>query len=550
MLKQINIQNFAIINKMTIDFAAGLTIITGQTGAGKSIVIDAIEQLLGARAAQSMVADNNEFALIEGIFDYNKTIESILKENDFIMEEDYLIISKKIKSDGKSQLKLNNKLVTNDLIRQIGQHLVEIHSQNATYLLSEQVSQQAFIDNLFSKNEQQIYQNYQKDYQEYQELLTKYTDLKNNTIDPELLSFYQEQLKEIEINNLSDAEVEQLTNQEAYYKDFEKISERLTNALKIIDSNNVLESLSTISNEVSKLSDVNDNFNKLASTIDEIYYNTIDFNDLLKTEYNSLSFDSNEYELIKEKLFNYQKMIKKYSYSSYEVNAKITDLEQKIDFILNSDSLVKKFEAQIKESKTNLTKQANELNKIRLNYCAKIEKEIHRHLNDLYLKDALFKVELMTSNLTRYGSDKVVFKFSANKGNIPKEIGLVASGGELSRLMLALKIVSLTYDDKMYIFDEIDAGVSGEVAAAIGKKVKEISLNNDVICITHLPQVAIYAKNHLYIEKSSNKQFTTSNCYYLDGDLRINELAKMLSGDKITDSALIHAKELLNHAND
>jgi DNA repair protein RecN (Recombination protein N) len=170
MLKQINIQNFAIIEKTSIDFNEHLTVITGQTGAGKSIVIDAIEQLLGARASQNMVATNNDYALIEGIFDYNEQIEQILQDNDFVLEDDYLVISKKIKSDGKSQLKLNNRLITNDIIKQISKHLVEIHSQHATYLLSEQVSQQQYIDGLFNLDEKKIYQEYILEYNNYQNL--------------------------------------------------------------------------------------------------------------------------------------------------------------------------------------------------------------------------------------------------------------------------------------------------------------------------------------------------------------------------------------------
>ncbi|MDF9866863.1 DNA repair protein RecN (Recombination protein N) [Bacilli bacterium PM5-3] len=547
MLKQINIQNFAIINQMTIDFRDGLSVITGQTGAGKSIVIDAIEQLLGARASHAMVASNNDYALIEGIFDYDKTIENILNENDFIIDDDYLIINKKIKKDGKSQLKINNRIVTNDLVKQIGKHLVEIHSQDATYLLNEQSSQQNFIDSLFNIDEKKIYVEYLEELNNYRSLSDEYNTLVNKTIDPELLSFYQDQLKDIENSNLSAKEVDELTNQEAYYKDFEKISNQIESAISTLKSNNVIESLNVVNSEINKLSDVNENFTKLAQNIDNIYYNLIDFNEVLNDEYHSLSFDSDEYNIIKEKLFNYQKMIKKYGYSQEEVSKKITDLTEKIDFILNSDSLVLKIEQKIEKSKEKMLSYSKKLTEIRKKYINDIETKIMTHLKDLYLKDAIFKIDLVKTDFTKYGLDKVVFLFSANKGGTLRELSMVASGGELSRLMLALKIVSLNKSKKMYIFDEIDAGVSGEVANAIGLKIAQISKYNDVICITHLPQVAVYAKNHLYIEKSSNEQFTTSNCYYLSEDEKINEIAKMLSGNTVSETALDHAKELINN---
>lgn len=549
MLNQINIKNFAIIEKMSIDFEPGMSVITGQTGAGKSIVVDAINQLLGARATKAMVSDNQEYASIEGVFDLTKEIEEYLITNDFDIEDDYLVINKKIKKDGKSQLRLNNTIVTNDFIKNLGNKLVEIHSQQSNIAFNESNTQQEYVDSFFNAKELKVLEQYQENYSLYLKLLKQKEELFKTAVDPELLPFYQDQLKEIENNILSEEELEELNSKEEYYKNYEKISSSLQEVVAALENNNVLNGLYDADYSLKKISDYSVQISEYSDKLESIYFELSEVTTNLKDEYYSLNFDQDDYEIIKDKLFNYQKMIKKYSYSIEEVIAKKEDLEAKIEFINNSDKLVEQLDNNIKNQEQQLTTLALQLDEIRSKYIKNIEKEITKILKDLYLKEAKFAIELeKTKGFSSIGQSKVQFLFSANKGSSLKAMNQVASGGEMARLILALKVIEASHDSRMYIFDEIDTGVSGEVADAIGRKVKELAKSNDVIIITHLPQVAVYANHHIYISKASSKSFTTSNCQYLDAKQTIDQIASMLSGGKVSDAAIENAKNLIESA--
>jgi DNA repair protein RecN (Recombination protein N) len=242
-------------------------------------------------------------------------------------------------------------------------------------------------------------------------------------------------------------------------------------------------------------------------------------------------------------------MAKKYSYSSKIINSTKEDLINKIAYIKNSDDIKNNYLNEINKLETALNNQALVISNIRHNYIELIENKIACELKDLYLNNASFKIKITTTNYNINGQDHIEFMFSANKGTTIKPLAQVASGGELSRLLLALKTIQINNQNTLFIFDEIDSGVSGEVADAIGKKMSSLAQKNDIIAITHLPQVAIYAKNHLYISKSITKDMTTSNYEYLSDDRIVNQIAKMISGDNISDSAIIHAQELLKNAN-
>jgi len=550
MLNQISIQDFAIIEKMLIDFNDGMTVITGQTGAGKSIVIDAISQLLGARANKLMVKDNQEYAYIEGVFDTNEAVINYLKDNEIELDDDYMIISKKIKKDLKSQIKINNRLITNEICRNIGSLLIEIHSQHDNNYFNTNEAQLAYIDSFFNKDQEQIKTSYKKEYALYQALLKEKDELLKTSIDPDLLPFYQEQLKDINDALLDEEEVKELEEKESYYKNYEKIAQAYTNVINELSNKDVLSSLKEINHNLSHLSDYSKTVEKYSSQFDSIYYELIDIFENIKNEYYQLDLDEADYEITKEKLFNYQKMIRKFSYSREEVEAKIIELNQRIDFILNSDTVLNDIENKIKKQEALIKDLSNKLDGIRKEYASDIENKIITQLHDLYLKDAQFKIDFIENNTyTSNGKSSINFMFSTNKGSSLKPLNLVASGGELARLVLGLKVIEASKDNRMYIFDEIDTGVSGEVADAIGRKIKEISQYNNVIVITHLPQVAVYASSHLFISKSNNDKFTTSNCHYLDKEEQVQEIASMLSAGKISDAAIENAKLLLENAN-
>ncbi|MDR1782464.1 MAG: DNA repair protein RecN [Bacilli bacterium] len=548
MLLQISIKNFAIIEKMNIDFSNGLTIITGQTGAGKSIVIDAIEQLLGRRASSTLVGHHDELATIEGIFECNNKITNYLKDNDIELEDDVIIINKKIYKDGKSQLRLNNKIITLDIIRNMANLLIEIISQNSTTSINSNDKQLEYIDSFFNDVEKEKLNEYYLIFKEYNKTKNEYNDFLTNKVDDNLLEYYQNQLNDINDNYIDKNELEELNEKESYYNQFETINENLQKIILLFKNNNILDNLFEITMLTNKLSEINSNLDNINNQINDNYYNLNNIYEQLVNELNNLNFDENELETLKSKLFNYQIMAKKYSYSDAIIEETRNDLINKIDFINNSSSIKEKYLNKIKDYENKLITLAEIINKFRIKYINDIENNISKQLNNLYLKDARFKIKTFEDNLKESGNFKVEFLFSANKGIELKPMNSIASGGELSRLLLALKSIKMIKDDVLYIFDEIDVGVSGQVANAVGKTMKDLSLNNNIIAITHLPQVAAYANHHLYIEKDNTKNITTSNCYYLNKEQQIEEIAKMISSEKVTKSSLIHARELIDNA--
>lgn len=551
MLTQLNINNFAIIEQMSINFEDGLSVITGQTGAGKSIVIDAIAQLLGARSSLSMISNDKDYAYIEGVFTLSPRANQILIANDIKINDDYLIIAKKIKSDGKSQLKINNRIVTQDLVKKVTNSLVEINSQYATYELNNQVNQQAYLDGLFNDQEKYFFKEYQTQYKEYKKLLDQKAEMLKTSLDPELLDYFQAQLDEINQAIIEEKELKELEDKEAYYLSYEKIADAINNSISILEHHNIKEGINQVDNALVQISDVNDTFNNISSRLKDVYYELEEISKVLRGEQNTLAFDEADFELTKERLYGYQKMIKKYGYANEVAYQKVAELNDKIDYIKNSDGIIDKLNLRIQELADELVQKAEQLSIFRTKYQQQVETIVKRELTDLYMPNATFAISLEPTELSPNGHERVKFLFSANKGYRVEDLSKVASGGEMSRLMLALKIASAHSDTKKtIIFDEIDTGVSGEVAEAIGRKIKEISRNHSVISITHLFQVAMYADHHLYIEKNDLKSFTTSNAHYLNEDERVYEIAKMLSGNDITKTALQHAKELLNHAQD
>lgn len=551
MLTQLNINNFAIIEQMSINFEDGLSVITGQTGAGKSIVIDAIGQLLGARSSLSMISNDKDYAYIEGVFILSPRANQLLLANDIAIADDYLIIAKKIKSDGKSQLKINGRIVTQDLVKKVTSSLVEINSQYATYELNNQTNQQAYLDGLFNDQEKYFFKEYQSQYKEYKKLLDQKEEMLKTSLDPELLEYFQAQLDEINQAIIEEQELKELEDKEAYYLSYEKIAEAINNSISILEHHNIKEGINQVDNALVQISDVNDTFNNISSRLKDVYYELEEISNVLRGEQETLAFDEADFELIKERLYGYQKMIKKYGYANEVAYQKVAELNDKIDYIKNSDGIIDNLNVRIKELADELVQKAQQITSFRTKYKHQIEVIVKKELTDLYMPNATFTINLEQTELSSIGHERVKFLFSANKGYRVEDLSKVASGGEMSRLMLALKIAAADSDaKKTIIFDEIDTGVSGEVAEAIGRKIREISRNHSVISITHLFQVAMYADHHLYIEKNDLKSFTTSNAHYLNDEERVYEIAKMLSGNDVTKTALQHAKELLDHAQD
>ncbi|MDR3215294.1 MAG: AAA family ATPase, partial [Bacilli bacterium] len=300
MLRQININNFAIIENMSIDFNNGLTIITGQTGAGKSIVIDAIEQLLGQRASTNLIGSHSEQAILEGIFDVNDEIIKILSKYDIFIEDDYLIINKKISKEGKSQTRLNNKIITSEIVKSIAPLLVEIISQNEAILLNNYHNQIMYLDSFFNEEELKILNNYQNDYHKYLNIKNECHSFLNNVIDENLLNYYEEQLKEINEYYLDDEELNTLQTKEKYYNEYENINDYTYKIINIFHNDNIIDCLYDISNYSAKLKEIDVSFSDFDNNINDIYYLLKNSYDTILNKKQSLNYDEDEFTNLKQ----------------------------------------------------------------------------------------------------------------------------------------------------------------------------------------------------------------------------------------------------------
>jgi DNA repair protein RecN len=548
MLKSLKISHFAIIDDISIDFNSNMTTLTGETGAGKSIIIDAIGQLLGQRANSSMVKNGYDKALIESVFDISNhlLIKEKLEAFGFDYDDD-LVVSKQITNDGKSTCRINYRVVNVSILKEILPLMIDIHSQFETQYLLNQKIHIDLLDQYASNDLIALKQEYQTNYKLFVKKEKELKNLLSQTSDEEQEEFYRFQLNEIEEANIQDNELTILETKKKEMEQFEYINETSRSIINDLDGQyGALSSLQSALYSLNQLSS-NTFFDEIFTQYEDGFYKIQDVNDQIKQHLSSLEYDEYQFQEIQERIFIIQKIQKKYGYSIEKINAYKEDLLNKIEMIENRDVYLIKIQDDLKKLETNCFKIALEIRKIRKLFSEKLEKAITSQLKDLYMEKALFKVSIIKKNqLSLKGIDEVTFLIQTNVGQELKALNQIASGGELSRLMLALKcIFTATNQITTIIFDEVDTGVSGKVANSIGQKMKDISKNIQVICITHLPQVASYATHHLYVHKSNDEKSTYTKVKYLNNEEKVKEIATMLSGETISKSSMKNAKDLL-----
>ena len=543
MIESLYIENFAIIDQVQIDFQSGMTVLTGETGAGKSIIIDAIGQLIGQRSQPSFVKNGADYAFIEGVFSSNKEIDKILLDNNFPIDE-HLVISKKINHDGKSAIKINYRNSSQLLLKKIMSQIVDIHSQFETHQLFNESYHLKLLDNFIGNELTDLKKEYLTLYQTYKNLNQKYLSLTKEELTDEQLDFYLAQLEEIEELDLENFDEEEFLKERNNLLNYEKNSQHIKNYKALMDSSKgIMDLFKQSLNELSylEIDDIKHNYDQLY----DLYYTVDGINQDIYGQFSQSYFSEEHYNEVQETFFKLNKLKRKYGQTIDAIIDFKNSLIEKIELFKNRDQMIENINLKLKETENQLIYYAKKISILRKNKALELEKEVKYILNQMYLQQVQFKFDFQINDFNDNGIDNVKIVVSTNSGQPLQPLQKIASGGELSRIMLAIKAVSQnSKDGGTIIFDEADTGVSGKVAESIGHVMKKISKKQQVVCITHLAQVACFANNHLFIEKEQMDNTSKVHVRLLNEKESVYELAKMISGKEITQQSIDHAKKL------
>lgn len=526
MIEQLSVKDYVLFKSCIIDFTDGMSVITGETGAGKSLLIDAIGYLSGNRIKSNVIRNGKDKAVLSMVLTANDRVNAILEENGFEVD-DQVIISRTILNNNKSTVRINQQITTLSFVRKIVNLLVDIHSQMDTYRLMDTSVQMELLDS-YAKT-MDLKASVKEAYVKYSNVLHELETLKNEEFSDAELEFLTTQLDEIENANIQEDELDALNDQIHEATSWYKNSEDLSSCLYEIDKENgALDSLYTLYKQASKSPILND----YEESFKNLYYSLQGVDEELKHMRDTHSNDSLDLDSLQSRQYLIKKLYRKYggSYTSLmESKKSITD---KIDRIIHRQDVFDKLEKEKEESFTAYMKLANALSLKRKEVFSQLESKVMEHCKDLMLENARFMISCMEKKPSSNGIDDIEFLVSMNPGQDFSSLSASASGGELSRLMLALKVVFQALNGiETIIFDEIDTGVSGKVALAMGAKMKALSKNYQVLCITHLASVAVYANTHYLVNKKVSASETITNVQELDQDKTIQELAVMTSGE-------------------
>ena len=526
MIEQLSVKDYVLFKSCIIDFTDGMSVITGETGAGKSLLIDAIGYLSGNRIKSNVIRNGKDKAVLSMVLTANDRVNAILEENGFEVD-DQVIISRTILNNNKSTVRINQQITTLSFVRKIVNLLVDIHSQMDTYRLMDTSVQMELLDS-YAKT-MDLKASVKEAYVKYSNVLHELETLKNEEFSDAELEFLTTQLDEIENANIQEDELDALNDQIHEATSWYKNSEDLSSCLYEIDKENgALDSLYTLYKQSSKSPILND----YEESFKNLYYSLQGVDEELKHMRDTHSNDSLDLDSLQSRQYLIKKLYRKYggSYTSLmESKKSITD---KIDRIIHRQDVFDKLEKEKEESFTAYMKLANALSLKRKEVFSQLESKMMEHCKDLMLENARFMISCMEKKPSSNGIDDIEFLVSMNPGQDFSSLSASASGGELSRLMLALKVVFQASNGiETIIFDEIDTGVSGKVALAMGAKMKALSKNYQVLCITHLASVAVYANTHYLVNKKVSASETITNVQELDQDKTIQELAVMTSGE-------------------
>ncbi|MDD8048795.1 MAG: DNA repair protein RecN [Thomasclavelia sp.] len=547
MLNSLYIENFTIIDKLEIDFSDGMNVLSGETGAGKSIVIDAIGQLSGNRSNTDLIKDNKDYFFIEGNF-YIDNINTInlLKENDINLDDNQLIVSKKMNGNGNTTIKINYRTVSLSLLKIIMSNLIDIHNQFDNQLLFNEKLHIGYLDNYIGKSMANLKKEYLDIFNKYKSKEKELSNLISEEMSDEQLDFYNTQLKEIESFDFDNFDEDKLLEERKNLKDLAKNNELLNSYHSLMEA----RVLSNLKEAISYLDNIdNEDFKELDEKINDIYYALTDIDNEIDSYKYNLSFSKEREEEIFDTITSFNTLKRKYGNSVETILESKEELMKKIDNFSNREQYINDLNKELSSLKDNLDSLAKKIHNNRIKGKETFIKQITKELSSLYLKNVVFDIIIKEVEPNINGYDDVKFMISTNPGESLKPLKDIASGGEVSRIMMAIKVLfNNPLINQTMIFDEADTGVSGKVAFSMGNKMKELATNNQIICITHLAQVAAFYDHHYLISKSNTTSNTSVSVSKLNDEDSIKQIARLISGTKITDESLSHAKQLIEEA--
>jgi DNA repair protein RecN (Recombination protein N) len=550
MLKHLYIKNFTLIDELDIELHQGFSVMTGETGAGKSIILGAIGLLLGQRADSKAIKQGADRCVIEAHFDLSRyDMQDFFSDNDIEYDQTDCIIRRELTAVGKSRAFINDTPVQLSMLKELGEQLVDVHSQHQNLLLSKQDFQLSVVD-IIADDAKELAQ-YQQTYTQYhataRELETLKNDIERNR---QNLDFLQFQCNELTQANLSEGEQEELEQQSDVMSHFEEIKSALYEADNVLsaEETGIVGSLRTAISALKSIDQVLPDAAELTARLDSSYIELKDIAQEINAKLDDTDFDPIELDAVNNRLDKLYDLEKKYHVDTIsELIARRDELKRQLSHIENSDEAFAELQQQLTKLQAQAHKEANALTKLRTKAAQQIEKNMQARLIPLGMPNVRFSIRITDDGLSRNGQDKIAFLFSANTSTPLQPVSQVASGGEIARVMLSLKaMISGAVKLPTIIFDEIDTGVSGKIAEKMAEIMQEMGLHErQVISITHLPQIAALGTAHYRVEKEETAQGTVSCMKELTPEERISEIAQMLSGSDVSEAAIQNAKQLL-----
>lgn len=557
MLQELTIDNLAIIKHLSLEFANQMTVLTGETGAGKSIIIDAVGLLAGGRGSQEFIRRGEEKLRLQGQFALTADpgLAALLDSLGIEYEDGTLIIMREIHRNGRNTIRVNGQLINTTMLRQIGAYLVDIQGQNEHQLLLQPEKHLGMLDQYASKQVQPLITKYQQLYRDYSQLKAAVTKKQANEQQwAQRLDMLHYQVDEIGSAQLKADEEEQLTSERDRLEHFQQINNALQQAVVTFNDGEapVLDQVATVMEAINGIAEFDDDYDSLSKSLNDAYYALQDVANQAGQQLDLLEFDDQRLAEIDQRLMVIGDLEHKYGDSVAKVLDYYAKIKKELDTMEAAADSNNDLEARLATAQEQLQTIGEELSQVRQQAAHQLATQVHQQLAELYMAKADFEVHFAkqaSGTFTPTGIDEVEFYIRTNPGESMGPLAKIASGGELSRVMLALKTIFAANEGvTSIIFDEVDTGVSGRVAQAIADKIRLIAANSQVLCITHLPQVAAVAQHHFLIKKAVHDERTTTTVTSLAAAQRVNELARMLSGEKVTKLTKEHAQELLQMA--
>ncbi|HFL2402065.1 TPA: DNA repair protein RecN [Clostridioides difficile] len=556
MILELYMKNCALVEELRLNIDKNLNILTGETGSGKSIIIDALGLCLGDKYDRSFLRKGTDKGLVEAVFfSDNRYLKKILEENDISIEDDnLLVITRLIYSDGKSTARVNGRTVKVSLLKEIASTLIDIHGQHQNQALFNKDTHLKFLD-LFGENELEefkiAYKNVYDKYSEVKKALNCLTENKDEMQIQREIDLLRFQINEIEAANLNKNEYEDLLKQREVYRNSEKIYNNLNSSYSKLHNGeyNVIDLIGLASKELNDISKYDSVLSEYSDTVERIMYELQDISGEIRNYKDNIDFEPYELEQIELRIDEINNLRRKYGDSIDDIFEYYGKIKDRLDEILNRDERVEQLRSKLMNIEEDLKRKASKLTKARVEVATTLEKILLDELKSLNMKNVMFKVNFEKGPFTLDGVDDIEFMISFNLGEDIKPIYKVASGGEMSRFMLAFKTILADIDDiDTLVFDEIDTGISGIAAQIVGEKLSDIAKKKQIICITHLPQIAANADTHYCIEKDTSNNRTFTNVSKLNESQRKNEIARLIAGNNITEKTIEHASEIIELA--